>query len=71
MYNMEHYIQQVLKNAELVKQNLLAMGVSADEIPLETMRFAIVLVAMLPLFLVFPFLQKYFTKGATVGAVKG
>ena len=34
-------------------------------------RMAIAVVAMLPIFVVFPFLQKYFQKGIALGAVKG
>lgn len=36
-----------------------------------TKQMATVLVAMLPIVLVYPFLQKYFTVGVTLGAVKG
>ena len=34
-------------------------------------QMAAVVVTMLPIMLVYPFLQKYFTKGALIGAVKG
>ena len=38
---------------------------------LESMRFAMAVVAAGPMLLVFPFFQKYFAKGMTLGAVKG
>lgn len=37
----------------------------------ETMRFAMAIVAAGPMLVVFPFFQKYFAKGMTIGSVKG
>ena len=37
----------------------------------ETMKYAIIVVATLPILCIYPYLQKYFTKGVMVGAVKG
>lgn len=39
--------------------------------PPQTIQMAIVMVATVPILLVYPFLQKYFTKGVLTGAVKG
>lgn len=37
----------------------------------ESIKYAVIVVATLPILCVYPFLQKYFAKGAMVGAVKG
>ena len=37
----------------------------------ETVKYAVIVIATLPILCVYPFLQKYFTKGVMVGAVKG
>ena len=37
----------------------------------ETIQYAIIVVATVPILCVYPFLQKYFTKGVMIGAVKG
>jgi len=37
----------------------------------EQMRYGVVVVASLPLLLVYPFIQKYFTQGVMIGAIKG
>lgn len=42
-----------------------------DALPPETIKMAVVVVATLPLLIVYPFLQKYFVKGALLGSVKG
>ena len=43
--------------------NALAIG--------ESIKYATVMVATVPILLIYPFLQKYFVKGIMVGAVKG
>lgn len=37
----------------------------------ETMKYALIIVASLPVILIYPFVQKYFVKGIMVGAIKG
>ncbi|MBP3361825.1 MAG: carbohydrate ABC transporter permease [Clostridia bacterium] len=37
----------------------------------ETVKYAVIVVSTLPVMMIYPFLQKYFAKGAMVGAVKG
>ncbi len=39
--------------------------------PLEVLRMATIVVAVLPIALVYPFLQRYFVKGVMIGAIKG
>ena len=36
-----------------------------------TIKYAVVIVATVPILVLYPFLQKYFTKGAMIGALKG
>ena len=45
---------------------------AGDKIPLaETVKYATIMVATLPVLMVYPFLQKYFVKGVMIGAIKG
>jgi putative aldouronate transport system permease protein len=37
----------------------------------ETIKYATIMVATIPILIVYPFLQKYFVKGVMVGAIKG
>lgn len=50
------------------------MGTSGGEeamLPQETIRMASIVLAILPILLVYPFIQKYFAKGVMLGSVKG
>lgn len=46
-------------------------GVGDQESIAETIKYAVIVVATLPILAIYPFLQKYFIKGIMIGAVKG
>lgn len=72
LYMLQYLLQKVLREAEMVKTLAdPALLINPSEIPTETLRFAMALIAAGPVVLVFPFFQKYFTKGITIGGVKG
>lgn len=50
---------------------MLAGNMTAAESTTETVKMASVVVALVPIMCVYPFVQKYFTKGVMLGAVKG
>jgi len=62
---------------QLVKQLVIdsdgsGIGQADDAAPpQETMRMAAVILSMLPILVVYPFLQKHFAKGAMIGSIKG
>lgn len=71
LQNLEYYVQQIIKDMSVLKQSLLLTGMDVSEFPVETMQFAVVFFSMVPALIIMPFVQKYFEKGAVVGAVKG
>lgn len=75
LYTLQYILQKVLNEAEFLKSmaNNPIMGVNLDltKQPTETLKFALCVIAAGPMLVVFPFFQKYFAKGLTVGAVKG
>jgi len=71
LQNLEYYIQQVIKDIEVVRQMAVQTGGDVSAYPAETVTFAIVFFSLVPVMIVFPLMQKYFEKGAVVGAVKG
>ncbi len=59
---------------EIVTQtntNLLSGSSEVQNIPTENLKYATLLVVILPILTIYPFLQKYFVNGVMVGAVKG
>ena len=73
LYSLQYLLQKILRELDMIAQMQQAgMGsIDASKIPGETMRMAMAVVAAGPALIVFPFFQKYFVKGLTVGAVKG
>ncbi|OZB92273.1 carbohydrate ABC transporter permease [Paenibacillus sp. XY044] len=67
-------LQLVLRELLLLNDaSSMATGASGGEVAIigETLKHATIIVATVPILLVYPFLQKYFVKGALIGAVKG
>jgi len=68
-YPLQSYLQLVV-----VQQNFTAAGITDPEALLElsstTMQTAQIIVAMIPVLLVYPFFQKYFMSGIVLGSVK-
>ncbi|MGG1517701.1 carbohydrate ABC transporter permease [Paenibacillus oryzisoli] len=66
-------LQMLLRN--MIVDSSTAMGGSMSQgsdlqLPSETIKMAAVVVATVPILLVYPFLQKHFAKGAMIGSVK-
>lgn len=61
----------------ILRQVTAAASLSADELhsevppPAQGIKFAVVIVATIPVLLAYPFLQKHFAKGMLIGSVKG
>ncbi|WP_022774716.1 carbohydrate ABC transporter permease [Butyrivibrio sp. AE2015] len=64
---------------KLIKEASMAEGEAATKVPAQvvrttsitTIRYAAIVINMLPVLFVFPFVQKYLSKGVIIGAVKG
>lgn len=70
---LQYLLVKIQNNIQFMSQQMQSAGsvVAGQNVPSEGMRFAIVVVATLPIALTYPFFQKYFVKGMTVGGVKG
>lgn len=73
LYTLQYLLQRILNEAAFLKQIAAQMPIVFDdmEVLTESMRFAMCVVAAGPMLIVFPFFRKYFTRGLTIGAVKG
>lgn len=64
-------LQVVLRDMLLEDTNAKPNSASASKITPEALKNATIFVSILPFLIVYPWLQKYFVKGLTLGAVKG
>ncbi len=75
LFSLQYLMMQIIKESELVRQMAVqsAMGnhnASMQPTP-DSIKAATLIVTTIPIILVYPFLQRFFIKGITVGAVKG
>ncbi len=78
MDNMLYVTQKGMYVLQYVLQTILTNGQTADMetmtdviVHTETMKMAALVLSLIPIVCTYPFLQKYFVKGMTVGSVKG
>ena len=66
LYPVQHYLQQIIASvsSEETQQESTVL-VSAS------VRYACIMIVVLPIMCVYPFIQKYFVKGVMVGSIKG
>lgn len=64
-------IQNVLRSVLMESRDLIESGGDGYNEYAETIKYAAIIVSTAPILCVYPFLQKYFVKGALIGAVKG
>lgn len=65
------FLYNVITSADFIRNSAASSNVELRDVPLESMKMATAIVATGPVILFYPFVQRYFIKGITVGAVKG
>ncbi|MFK7694891.1 carbohydrate ABC transporter permease [Paenibacillus sp. HJGM_3] len=76
MYLRDHHLfplQLILRNIVLSGEMTSAQGPIGGEFTINenALKYAAIMVSTLPILLIYPFIQKYFAKGALIGSVKG
>lgn len=71
-YPLQYLIMQIQRNQQYVQQNAALGGATTEGIvPAYSSQMATAVMTIGPIVLLYPFLQKYFVTGLTVGSVKG
>lgn len=72
LYNLQFLLQQMMQNIQMINESpeFAAQSAGAAKLPSESARMALCFVAMGPILVTYPFFQKYFIQGLTVGSVK-
>lgn len=74
LYSVQNLLNRMMQNIQFLSQsssNVQNANVGLSSIPLASVRMAMATVGILPIIIVYPFVQKYFVKGITLGGVKG
>lgn len=71
-YNVQNLLNQMVSNIQYLATSTTNSGMASalGALPATGIQMAIAFVAILPIMLIFPFFQKYYAKGISVGAVK-
>jgi putative aldouronate transport system permease protein len=68
---LQYYLYNVINTASALKSSMAGNNVTITQLPTNTLKMASAVVATGPIVLLYPFVQRYFVSGITVGAVKG
>lgn len=73
LYNVQNVLNTMINNIEYLKSQGASQGSEflAGTMPSSGVRMAIAVIAMIPILVIYPFVQKGFVKGIVVGGVKG
>lgn len=68
---LQYMLYEVINKTDALKNSVAGQYVNISDIPSNSIKMATAVLATGPVVLVYPFVQKYFISGITVGAVKG
>lgn len=71
-YQLQYYLYNVINAMSFIAQMGAGSGVSlGTDMPTESTKMAMAIIVTGPILFLYPFVQRYFVKGLTIGAVKG
>ncbi|MDY6333663.1 MAG: carbohydrate ABC transporter permease [Lachnospiraceae bacterium] len=72
-YGIQNLLIRIMNNIQFLKSGAasVAVGAGAITLPSNAVRMSMAVIGILPIVIIYPFVQKYFVKGVVVGAVKG
>ena len=73
LFSLQYLLYSIMRNAEFLSSGQATMTglLTSVKIPTQTLRMAMVVVAMGPIAVVFLSLQRYFVRGMLIGSIKG
>ena len=72
LISLQYLLQIILRDIDFMSENTNTfVELDISKIPTTTVQMAMAMIVAGPAMFVFPFFQKYFVKGLTVGSVKG
>lgn len=73
LYSLQNVLNRIMVDIQFLKTTNVGTqsGLSVANLPSETVRMAMASISVVPILCAYPFFQKYFVKGISLGAVKG
>lgn len=71
LYPLQYMLYDVINQTQALAQIASLLGIKVENLPSNSLKMAMAVVATGPIILLYPFVQKYFVKGITIGSVKG
>ena len=73
LFSIQQLLMKIMNNIQALRTNSTAalLGTGSVDLPGTSIRMAMAVMGILPIMLIYPFVQKYLVKGVVVGAVKG
>ena len=73
LYSIQLLLMKIMNNIQALRSNSTAalLGTGTVDLPGTSIRMAMAVIGILPILLIYPFVQKYLVEGVVVGAVKG
>ena len=70
-WSLQFYLYDMVNSTLAMRQMAQNVNINTADLPTQTVKLAMAVVATGPVLLFYPFVQRYFVKGITIGAVKG
>ena len=72
LYTIQNLLNRLISSADFISNNAANSAITAGvQVPSVGIRMAIAVIALIPIMIIYPFLQKGFVKGIVIGSVKG
>ncbi|UKS29518.1 carbohydrate ABC transporter permease [Paenibacillus sp. HWE-109] len=71
LFPLQYFLYNMLNKAKFAETVVSEASIVLPEVPTESLKMAMAVVATGPIVFLYPFVQKYFVKGLTIGAIKG
>ena len=73
LYSIQQLLMKIMNNIQAMRSssNAALIGTGAIDLPGTSIRMAMAVIGILPIMLIYPFVQKYLVKGVVVGSRKG
>lgn len=70
-WSLQFYLYDMVNSTQAMRQMAQNVNLDTTDLPTQSVKLAMAVVATGPVLLFYPFVQRYFVSGITIGAVKG